>query len=704
MATATQQLTELAGQWRDARRLYILYGALQQKFDLGVPPCPELESPINRAETEAVDRVWAWFAQMDERVHVHQLRQLLQSTRLGTEENLRAIITRHLDKENKVDADRDKVDFLLVQYLGSCAPPGFYDKEVSFEDCAMALEPLLGEVGIHTPKWLEPLDECLKEIEQCQSIRELLGKGILDETRLLKVSSGEMYFGPTALVAITRFNFLARRGFVRMIAADLHAIRSTLRDLEVNGVSTIDCSKAGLSASETIPHLRDICHEWKKAFHAAYAAGQSFKQLVDVRTIVEGRLNQALAEKLQREEHEKAQAEAETRARLEAEERARMEAAEAARLDAEEKATLEAETQAKLQAEEHAKAEKEERARKEGEKQAKIQAEQQAQRETEERARLEAEERARLEAEEKALHEAEEAARQKAEREWLDAEAKAKREKEESEHLDAYERAIREAEEKEKRDAEGRVRLARETEERAKQEAEEKTRREEEERQRKEKEEYEKEFARLEAEENARKDAEEKVARGAEEQARKAAEAALPKTQEELELEAYEAAVKAAEGQKGSPAPVISVGGGAAAAPAFENSSEVDKYRVQVEEQIKSLAPRDGAVATIALGPLKLLLSSWEVSAYASGKDVTAEILQRAVACRAVLLVAVDQRKYSGNSEPLRAALWQVQVEAEKVQARVAIAKDSKDIDAACNLAASSKRLMSLVDEAEKLK
>jgi DNA segregation ATPase FtsK/SpoIIIE-like protein len=518
MATATQQLTELAGQWRDARRLYLLYGALQQKFDLGVPPCPELESPINRAEPEALVRVWAWFAQMDERVHVHQLRQLLQTTRLGTEENLRAIITRHLDKENKVDADRDKVDFLLVQYLGSCAPPGFYDKEVTFEDCAMALEPVLGEVGIHTPKWLEPLDECLKEIEQCQSIRELLGKGILDETRLLKVSSGEMYFGPTALVAITRFNFLARRGFVRMIAADLHAIRSTLRDLEVNGIATIDCSKAGLSNQETLNHLRDICHEWKKAFHAAYAAGQSFKQLVDVRTIVEDRLNQAIAEKLQREEQEKARAEAELRARLEAEERARQEAEETARREAEEKARLGAEAEAKR----------------------------------------EAEQRARQKAEEKTRKEAEEAARQQAEREWLEAEAKAKREKEEAEakakrtkeeaeHLDEYERAIREAEEKEKRDAEKKARLAHEAEEQVKREAEEKARLEEEERKRKEKEEYEKEFARLEAEENARKEVELKAAKEVEERARKAAEASRPKTAEELELEAYEAAIKAAE-------------------------------------------------------------------------------------------------------------------------------------------------------------
>src|SRR5437868_14554193 len=258
MGTATQQLSELAMQWRDARRLYYLYGPLQQKFELGVPACADLESPINKAEPEALQRVWKWFDQMDERVHVHQLRQLLQTTRLGTEENLRSIITRHLEKENKNDADRDKLDFLLVQYLGSCAPPGFYDKDVTFEDCAMALEPVIGEVGMHTPKWLEPLDECLKEIGQCQSIRELLGKGILDETRLLRVSSGEMYFGHTALVAITRFNFLARRGFVRMIAADLHAIRSSLRDLEVNGVATVDCSNAGLPNQETINHLRDI--------------------------------------------------------------------------------------------------------------------------------------------------------------------------------------------------------------------------------------------------------------------------------------------------------------------------------------------------------------------------------------------------------------------------------------------------------------
>jgi len=42
------------------------------------------------------------------------------------------------------------------------------------------------------------------------------------------------------------------------------------------------------------------------------------------------------------------------------------------------------------------------------------------------------------------------------------------------------------------------------------------------------------------------------------------------------------------------------------------------------------------------------------------------------------------------------------QLESAKIQARIAVAKQAKDIDAAVNLAATSKRLLSVLDEAEK--
>ena len=114
MATATVDLNVLAGQWRAARRIYPIYSALVRQFDLGIEPCRELESPINRSEPEVMRRIAAWFNQMDLKVEAFQLRQLLQTTELGTEENLRALVKRQLAYPKKTKAVRDKVDFLKI--------------------------------------------------------------------------------------------------------------------------------------------------------------------------------------------------------------------------------------------------------------------------------------------------------------------------------------------------------------------------------------------------------------------------------------------------------------------------------------------------------------------------------------------------------------------------------------------------------------
>jgi hypothetical protein len=287
MTTTAKPITEVAAYWREARKLYTVYSSLLERFALGLLPSKELESPIDRTEPESVPNIQQWFEQMDERVHVHQLRQLLQTSRLGTEDNLRALVNHHLEKETKSDSDRDKVDFLLVQYLSSCAPPGFYDRDVEFEEVAQVLEPILGEVGLHPPGWLEPLNQAAKGLDAMHSLRDLLGEGILEQMRQLKTSSGQMYFGPTALVATARVNFLVRRTFVRLIAADLHAIRFSINELEQRGIRTVNCVRAGLGPQETLENLRQICQEWKKPFRAAYAAGQNFKELIEIRGAVE---------------------------------------------------------------------------------------------------------------------------------------------------------------------------------------------------------------------------------------------------------------------------------------------------------------------------------------------------------------------------------------------------------------------------------
>ena len=287
MTATASPLTEIAAQWRHARRLYVVYNALLERYALGLPPCRDLESPVDRAQPEVIKRVWQWFAQMDERVHVHQLRQLMQTTPLGTEENLRAVIQHHLGKKEKTDADRDKVDFLLVQYLSSSAPTGFYEQDVTFEEVAQLLEPLLGETEKKSPGWLAPLKEATQSLAKLTSLRDLLEKGTLDKMRKLKAGAGDKYFGTTAMVALTRFNFMVRRTFVRLIAADLAAVRTALQELESRGVEYVDCSRAQLTAEEPLENLKRIVGEWKKPFRAAYAAGQNFRELIEIRAALE---------------------------------------------------------------------------------------------------------------------------------------------------------------------------------------------------------------------------------------------------------------------------------------------------------------------------------------------------------------------------------------------------------------------------------
>src|SRR5947209_17659721 len=90
--TATLNLGEVAEFWRVARRLYTVYAELDRTFELEMPSCRELENTVDDPAIEARERVLQWFDQIDGHVQVWQLRQLLQSTSLQNEENLRYLI------------------------------------------------------------------------------------------------------------------------------------------------------------------------------------------------------------------------------------------------------------------------------------------------------------------------------------------------------------------------------------------------------------------------------------------------------------------------------------------------------------------------------------------------------------------------------------------------------------------------------------
>src|SRR6478752_995683 len=289
--TATLNLDEVAEFWRIARRLYAVYIELDRTFELDIPTCPELENAADSPEADARERVLQWFEQIDGHVQVWQLRQLLQSTSLQNEENLRYLIARHLDKKQKTEADKDKIDFLLVQYFAHCAPHGL--AETALEEVARVLEPAMGKRPDTFPEWASSLDSKLRKLNDSNSLEELQNSGALQEVRELKLAVGDEYFEPGFLVAFTRFNFLARRAFFHAMHLDLHAISEAVNELERFGITTVDCRDAGLTESESLDQVRHVVHQWKTPFRAPYSGGSSFLQLILLRHTLQHTLNEA---------------------------------------------------------------------------------------------------------------------------------------------------------------------------------------------------------------------------------------------------------------------------------------------------------------------------------------------------------------------------------------------------------------------------
>ena len=471
--------------WNEARSVFPIYLALAKQIEEEIPFAQDKRTLPEKPSLELFSQVRAWLDEMDQKVMARQLRHLLQMTTLNANESgLQALIQRHLRKPAKTTADRDKIDFLLVQYFALCAPAKIYHKQILPTDVAQVMKPVLGEADPAPLAWCEPLEKMIEALRGFRSLREILKTNFIEQGRKVKESAGGMFYDPAALVAFIRFNFLMRRTLIELMHADLIAIRAGLTQLENAGARVIDCHHYGLSTAEPLGKIRENADEWKQPFQKEYterSVSQAFEKLLGLRTDVE----QAL---------EKAPGKA-------------------------------------------------------------------------------------------------------------------------SENTSVL-------------GASGNLRGT---------------------------------FP-----------------------AKKAASEIAPSAKEARGNE--EAALEA--GSKAeSPAPLD-----------FESCME------QIWEQLIAAPPTRGrSMTTIRVGNARILMSSWEVTAFVSEDGPAAEDLRRAVVARALVTAAAESAKEAGNATSLGKALTVARVEASRLQERVDIAKQAKDTEAAVNLGISTKRLLSAVDEAEKL-
>ncbi len=285
-------------QWKEARSVFPIYLALAKQLEFEIPFTQAKRNLPEKPDLETFSQVHEWLDSMDQRVQVHQLRHLLQMTTLNASETgLRALIQRHLRKPKKSNVDRDKIDFLLVQYFALCAPAKIYHKQIEPVDVAHVMQPVLGDVDPDPLAWCAPLEQMIEALRTFRSLREILKTNFIEQGRKVKETAGGMFYDPAALVAFIRFNFLLRRTLIELMHADLIAIRAGLGQLQAAGARIIDCHHLGLSATEPLAKISATADEWKQPFQKEYterSVSQAFDKLLGLRTDVELALEKAL--------------------------------------------------------------------------------------------------------------------------------------------------------------------------------------------------------------------------------------------------------------------------------------------------------------------------------------------------------------------------------------------------------------------------
>jgi hypothetical protein len=551
-------LDNAVDKWSEARAAYPIYAALAKQFELSELSYPAGQLPPPKPTREIFERDLQWLDEIDAKIKAFQIRQLPPATINADEEPLRSFIHRQLRKPDKSESDRDKIDFLIVQYFALCAPETMYHEEITLDDVARVLEPVLSNSDSTPLEWCSQLETILHSVKDCRSLRDLLENGVLEQGRLLKESSGPLFYDPAALITFARFNFLMRRAFIRLLHTDQDVVIKAVDELERAGVRSVDCRRAGYSAAESIGSLRLFAQNWRPLYQKDYAenaVNRSFEQLLALRADLEdavAKLHLQFAEPVA--------------------------AAETELQSAEENATEAAHPEEALTAE------------------------------TTSEPVAEPQSQGAATSQENAIEAPNVAQTQSPEIAF------------ESTNLPI------------------------------------------------------------------------------------AAESAAPSTPvNEIPGEPVEV-MNPDEPTPSADAAVPKADSVGVSESVTHVPAEAEACLKSILEQLNAAAPSRGrSMSTIVLKNSKVLLSSWEVAAFVSDAGQDSEDLRRAVVARAMIALAVDSRKQTGETETLGKALEWARAEVSYFQGRIEQSKLAKSIEAVVNLGISTKRLLSFMEEAEKL-
>jgi hypothetical protein len=280
----------------DLRSLYATYAVIAETCSLATPPFKQGETI---ADAQALAKAQQWIRQLDDQVQPQHIRRVLRTDLVSSESRLGVLIRHHLANPKKTDLDRNKLDFLLAEYFCTCGPPALQDRVVTPFEVADVLQPVIGRVAPFAPDIEVLIDEVVRLLKSCESLRDLKRLAIIEQGRQIKNTCGQRYFDPEVLVMFTYMNYMVRAESARLMNADLAAIGVALRALEARGAQFVDCTGAGLGEQEPLDELISQWRTWEVPFQSDYLTWESFDKVLSLRQAVEDALSPSLERRVE---------------------------------------------------------------------------------------------------------------------------------------------------------------------------------------------------------------------------------------------------------------------------------------------------------------------------------------------------------------------------------------------------------------------
>lgn len=254
-------------------------GILQFYLDLARFVGVEVVVTDHRSDDPHAER---WMDEVDVRTKPSDLRRYLQADAANANEIILGALAQRYRRLNA----NDKLFITVAEYLYRFAPAWFQGNAVSIAEVAEVLEPVLGPSG-ELPTWLPQLETLINELVAYEHLHEMTDLGIFVRGRQLKARVATHGLDTMGLVAFARFNYILRKTFTTLWDAELWWIEQALLELESRADFFVDCHEIGLSPIVPTNELLHMACQWKRPSFADYAHDVMYRNVQQVRQILE---------------------------------------------------------------------------------------------------------------------------------------------------------------------------------------------------------------------------------------------------------------------------------------------------------------------------------------------------------------------------------------------------------------------------------